>query len=156
MVDAPKKDAEGRTIPHDHAEVLNKHNFIRRISEQFIVTDNDGKGRRLSSATLHPSSIEYDIYEGLSGDLEAFLLADGHDPKAFVTSAAHPGSIKFAVETFRSLGLLVGYDPTTDNQYHGGVWPSADKTARLTPGVKKRLMKLAEWYVEIDGVSLKK
>lgn len=153
MITVPPKDQNGHTIPHDHQEVSGSERFIRRISEQFLVRARDGNGKRLSSATLTPSSPEEDPYCGLSGDLEALIIADNLDPRVYVTTN-NIGAISLAVEDFRNSELLVGYDPLDENKYHGAVWPNEERSAKLTEGKRKKLMRQASWYVSIPGVRI--
>lgn len=149
----PPKDQDGLTIPHDCPEIQNEHRLIRRISEEWIVSDHKGK-KRLSTAALDPSSEDYDKYCGLSVDIEHFILNAGLDPKKFVTTPKFTGAISFSVDSFRSRSFLVGTDPSKDNPYHGAVWQNETQGAKFTRGKKKELLKEAEWLVPLDDVDI--
>lgn len=111
-------------------------------------------GPRLSSAVLEPSSQDVDPYGGLSVDLEALMLTDGVDPAQPVGTAHSVGAIVLAVSAFRSRHFLVGYDPLPENPYHGAVWENAARSAKLTRGTKRALLKEAAWLVALPGVAI--
>ena len=139
-------------MPHDHPDLADDHRVIRRISDEFVVKDEEGHPVRLSTAALDPSSIDIDPYCGLSVDLESLILADGIDPKRHVTTPKFMASIVLAVGSFRSRSFLVGYDPLDDNRNHGGVWQDAPRSSKLTRGVKKALLREPTWLVPVPGI----
>lgn len=98
----------------------------------------DGR-QRVSTAALDPSSKERDQYRGLSIDIESFIVEDGLDPLAFVSTPQFTGAIAFTVNAFRSRSFLVGYDPRAENPYHGAVWEAENSGSRFTRGTKKSL-----------------
>jgi hypothetical protein len=53
---------------------------IRGVSDEFVVRDDQGQPKRLSSAVLDPSTIEVDPYCGLSVDIEQLMIEDGLNP----------------------------------------------------------------------------
>jgi hypothetical protein len=151
-ISPPQRDQASRVIPHCHLGLANDHRVIRRISDEFVVKDNEGHPLRVSTAALEPSSVDVDPYCGLSVDLEPFILADGVDPKRHVTTPKYMASIVLAVGSFRSRNFCVGYDPLDDNPYHGGVWQDAQCNSKLTKGVRKALLCEAQWLVPVPGI----
>lgn len=151
--DQPPKDQNGLTIPHDCQEILLEHRVIRRISQEWIVTDNNG-GRRVSTAAFEPSSKEHDPYCGLSVDIERFIIDDGLDAQTYVSSPQFTGAIAIAVSNFRTRNFLVGYDPSNSNPYHGSVWGDEGRNSRFTRGTKKDFLKESEWFVPMAGVKI--
>ena len=149
----PPKDEKGLTIPHDCHDILPEHRVIRRISPEWIVTSSDGK-RRISTAAFDPSSKERDPYCGLSIDIEHFIVADGLDAQAYVSTPQFTGAIAIEVSKFRTRNFLVGYDPSDDNPYHGAVWADECRGSSFTRGTKKAFLKESEWFVTIDGVEI--
>ena len=144
MPQPPPRNPTGEVIPHDHPEILDGHNVIRRISEKQIVTDAEGH-RRISSIAFKPSS---DANGGMSVDLEHFIESTVRDPRAFVTTPIWFGSVFFQAGTLRGERLQVGYDPIQGNEFHGEVW------GVRTRAQSRRLQELAAWYVEIPDVQI--
>lgn len=144
MPQSPPRDGAGEVTPHDHAEILNHHLVIRRISPKQIVTDAAG-ARRISSIAFKPSS---GPNGGMSIDIEPFISDAGHDPREFVTTPFWTGSLSFVVGELRALRLLVGYDPLPENRFHGEVWGAT------TRGQWRQLQSMAAWYVPIRNVEL--
>ena len=106
---------------HDHEALQPEDVIIRRIAEQQISNYPNGV-RRISSLafkTYHSPS------EGMSVDLERFIREDGMEPRKYVTTPV-VWFLQLRVGGVRD-GLLVGYDPTTDNPYHGQIWNAARK-----------------------------
>lgn len=144
MPQPPPRNGAGEVTPHDHAEILNHHLVIRRVSENHIVEDAVGQ-RRISSMAFKPSS---GVNGGMSIDIEPFIAAAGHDPREFVTTPEWMGSVCLVVGVARAQALLIGYDPLADNDFHGEVWGAK------TRGQWRQLQAIAAWYVEIPGVAL--
>jgi hypothetical protein len=138
----PQRNHAGEVVPHDHAEILDFHLVIRRISSNHIVTDAAGQAR-LSSMAFKPSS---GPNGGMSVDIEPFIAAAGHDPRAFVTTPQWGGSVFFVVREIRARALRVGYDPIPENEFHGEVWG--------TRGQFRQLQAISQWYVQIPDVAL--
>lgn len=142
----PPRDVSGRVVPHDHPEILGADGIIRRVSEQFVVTDKNGC-RRLSSMAVSPSSSANG--GGLSVDLQRQIEEAGLDAKVFVTTPRWIGSIRFTAQQLRDEGFQVGTDPLPpDNPFHGEVW------GNFTQSEKKRLLRSAQWFVALDGVAI--
>ncbi len=140
----PLRDVSGVVVPHDHPEIIATDKVLRRVSpEHHVVVD--GGGQRISTMAFEPSK---DAYRGLSVDLERSILEARLDPKLFVTTPRFVGSVWLAAGAARAEGLSVGYDPLPENPHHGEIWGIASKA------VKRKLLKLAQWYVEIAGVSI--
>lgn len=142
MPQPPQRNDAGEVVPHDHAEILNPHLVIRRISSNHIVTDAAGQ-RRLSSMAFKPSS---GPNGGMSVDVEPFIADAGYDPRVFVTTPRWTGSVSFVVGELRARALRVGYDPIPENEFHGEVWG--------TRGQFRQLQAMSHWYVEIPDVAL--
>lgn len=140
----PPYDADGKVEPHDHDEIGSTHGVIRRVSEQFVVTEADGI-KRLSSMAFQASSGEG---EGMSVDLQGAIEDAGEDPIAHVTSPIWIGSVRFSAQQLREEELQVGFDPIPDNPFHGQVWGNFNKSKR------KRLKSVCEWFVSIPNVEL--
>lgn len=145
LIKPPPYDAEGNVVPHDHPEIKEDWEIIRRISDNQII---DKSGRRVISTIAYKSSSKND---GVSMDIKPLIEADGLDPKEWVTTPRWIGSVLFRVHMFRSLDLMVGHDPITEpeeNPYHGQIW------GKFPRSTIKKLRSLAEWYVEIENVEL--
>ena len=144
MPTQPQLDADGNVVPHDHPDILNTDGTIRRVSQHQVVDDPKAVGgRKLSSMVFNPSSGNNG---GLSVDLMRPIEEDGINPKAHVTSPRWIGSVVLTAQAFRTETLMVGYCPNPDNAYHGEVW------GNFTDGRKKRLLRIAQWFVKIPGV----
>jgi hypothetical protein len=146
----PQRDKEGKTIPHDHAEILDKDFVIRRISERQISTDELTGKRRISSLAFKPSA---GSNASMSVDIEKLIIDAKLDPHTFVSSPRWIGSIRINVGDIRSTKCMVGFDPIeppdpNPNPYHGGVWGNFSKSTQKT------LRKSSSWYVEIPNVSI--
>ena len=141
----PPRDADGNVVPHNHADILDADGIIRRVTMQHVVEDPKAVGgRKLSSILFNPSS---GLNGGLSVDLRRPIEEDGLAPQAFVTTEEFVGSVIMIAQVFRSKALQVGYDPLPTNSYHGEVW------GNFTGGCKRQLLKLADWFVPVNGVS---
>lgn len=141
----PPRDADGNVVPHNHADILDADGIIRRVTMQHVVVDPKAAGgRKLSSILFNPSSGHNG---GLSVDLRRPIEEDGLDPRALITTEEFVGSVIMTARVFRDKTLLVGYDPLPTNSYHGEVW------GNFTGGCRKQLLRLAEWFVAIDGVT---
>ena len=151
-ISSPPRDKAGRVTPHDHPDLVDADRVIRRISHEFIAKDKEGRPLRVSTAAFEPSSIDVDLYCGLSVDLEPFILADGIDPKRHVTTLKLMASIVLPVGSFRSRSFLVGYDPLEDNPYHGDVWQDAQRGSKLTRSVRMALLRESTWLVPVPGI----
>lgn len=141
----PPRDERGDVVPHDHEGILQDDGIIRRIPEQHLVVDDKSGRRRISSMAFKPSSGQNG---GLSVDLQRQIEEAGLDAKDFVTTPRWLGSVRFLAGQLRAEGLMVGFDPTELNPYHGEVWGSSPKSKQ------RRLLFLCEWFVPIDGVSI--
>jgi len=149
---APAKDDQGNVLPHDHPELTNDGRLIRRVPVQWVI--ETPAGRRLSSAVLEPSSKDVDPHCGLSVDLEQLMLAEGVDPLEHVNKSHPAGALAFRVSAFREQYFQVGFDPVPENDYHGGVWQRPPLGAKFTRGMKRKLLRGAEWFIAIEGVSI--
>lgn len=87
----------------------------------------------------------------MSIDIERFIIADGCDPKTWVTTPRWIGSVSFATSFLRGHGFQVGYDPIVEppNPYHGEVWGNFSRSKQTA------LLQNAEWFVEIPDVALR-
>lgn len=151
----PQRDKNGDVVPHDHQEILPEHGIIRRISEQYIVTDDKCLVPRVSSMAFQASS---GLNGGMSVDLQHEIEKAGLDSMRYVTTPFWIGSVRFLASQLRGEGFTVGADPIENkpgskldvepNPYHGEVW------GKFTKGKQNRLIKLCEWFVPIDGVLL--
>lgn len=131
-------------IPHDHEGILPSDGIIRRISREHVVDDPKIQGKRLSSAAFRNST---GLNGGMSIDLQQQIEEAGLDPRTFVMTPTWLGSILFKAGQIRAEGFLIGYDPKTDNPYHGQVWGNFSN-AKI-----KKLRCLCEWFVQIENVS---
>jgi hypothetical protein len=138
----PPEDEHGKVKPHDHAEIGDVDIIIRRISEQQLVTDKNGT-RRISSVAFKAAGSN----AGMSVDIEKLIVEAGKDPKEFVTTPRWTGSVWFAAGQLRKKQLLVGFNPVTNNPFHGEVWGIASRP------IQKAVQECCQWYVEIPGVS---
>lgn len=142
----PPKDHFGYVKPHDHKEIKNDHQIIRKISKYFVVPDRKTGESRISSNAFKPSSGKN---ASLSVELLELILQNEIDAEEFLTTPRWFASLSLKVENVRGLGFQVGYQPTKENSYHGGVW------GHFTKSKQKQLLKSSEWFVKIEGVSLK-
>lgn len=139
----PPHDNDG-VIPHDHEGILPSDGIIRRISLEHVVFDPKISGKRLSSCAFSPSS---EPNGGMSIDLQQQIEEAGIVARTFVTTPTWTGSILFKAGQLRAEGFLVGYDPETDNPYHGQVW------GNFTKAKVRKLRCLCVWFVLIENVS---
>jgi hypothetical protein len=142
-------------LPHDEPAIGNADSIIRRVNPgQHVVFDENIGQNRISSKLFKPSSGENG---GMSVDILALMVADGVDPRRFVTSSTFLGSLVFQAGVARGVGLWIGYDPITgdplieDNPYHGEVW-GHPRPNRFTAAQQTALRKASTWFVELDGV----
>jgi hypothetical protein len=56
-ISPPQRDQASRVIPHCHLGLANDHRVIRRISDEFVVKDNEG----------HPLRVKLDPIGGTTG-----------------------------------------------------------------------------------------
>lgn len=150
MIKAPPRDENGGVTPHDHEEILNSHEVIRRVSEKQLIIDSDG--RKINSSIVFKASETGN--RGMSVDLKNMIESAALDPKKYVTTPRWIGSILLKVSDLRRLGFIVGYDPLEipePNPYHGEVWGTFSKGEN---GTRRKLQDLAVWFVEIDNVSI--
>ena len=147
MLSLPPRNALGHVQPHDHQEIKPTDGVIRRISNHFLIFDANGV-QRVSSMAFSPASEARG--GGLSVDLQNEIESAGWVAAEFVTTPVWIGSVRFTAQKIREEGFQVGFNPLPpDNPFHGEVWGT------FTTGKKKRLQKVAEWFVEIPGVLLK-
>lgn len=140
----PPRDEQGNVTPHDHPGIEPEDGVIRRVSPKLhVVWDPKIGGNRLSSIAFKPSSDS-----GMSVDLERQILDAGLDVHHYVTTPTYTGSLRFQVGALRGKSFQVGFDPTTDNPYHGQVWFARSKAN------EKTLRTLCEWFVKLDGVAI--
>jgi hypothetical protein len=139
----PPRDANGNVLPHDHAEILNQDDIIRRISDQQIV-EVAGR-RRISSIAFQPSDGEN---AGVSIDIPKSIIDAGLDPQTFVTTPRWIGSVIFKADVPRSYRLQVGYDPILGNDHHGELW------GHVTKGTAKNIQRACQWFVQIPDVAI--
>lgn len=139
---APPHDAHGKVMPHDHNDILPADILIRRISEQHI-TGSDGN-RRISSMAFQESSDG----SGMSVDIAKLIEQASLDPRKIVTTDEYFCSVQFTAQKLRGENLQVGYFPLPDNPYHGAVWGITNRGKRI------RLRRLAQWFVEGEGIIL--
>jgi hypothetical protein len=149
VIASPPRDNDGQVIPHDHSEISNNDEVIRRISQQQTVLDKDGQ-RIISSMAYKASSGKNG---GMSVDLKQLIEKDGLDPKDYVTTPRWMGSVLFKVSELRAMEFKVGYNPIEPpspdpNPYHGEVW------GRFSGSQTRRLKTLAVWFVPIPNVNL--
>lgn len=145
MIALPPRDNGGAVVPHDHKEIKDEDEVIRRISEQWVVTD--ANGRRVSS------SMAYHAYKngGMSVDIKKLIENDGKNSQTYVTTPFWTGSVLFKAGDLRDLDYKVGYNPITapqPNPYHGDVWGDFPKSK------VRKLQSLAIWFVPIPGARL--
>ena len=99
----PPLDGNNLVVSHDHAEILNTDDVIRRISRQHVVPDPKVlKGNKVSTMAFQAST---GINGGMSIDLKTRLEVDGLDVVAHVTSPEWIGSVEIGVKFLRGLGL---------------------------------------------------
>lgn len=58
----------------------------------------------------------------MSVDLERLIEEAGLDARVFVVRPPFVGAVRFTAGMLRGGGFHVGYDPLTENPYHGEVW----------------------------------
>ncbi|WP_332855474.1 hypothetical protein [Duganella sp. S19_KUP01_CR8] len=150
MLSLPPRDADGNVTPHDHDGIHDTDGILRKVTEHHLVPDGKG-GRRLSSLLLKISSPT----TGISVDLEQLILDDGLDPQVqiMLPPPAAIGAVRFIARDFRQETLMIGFDPIYDdpirvNPYHGQIWGD------MTQGKIKRLLRQAQWFVEISDVMI--
>ncbi len=137
--------------PYDEDDIGPDGTIIRRINRKYHVIRDDNQGcERVSTKAFAPSSGEN---SGMSVDIEAKIIADGHDPRKYVTTPIFTSSVSFIAGSARALNLWIGYDPLPRNPYHGEVWGNT-RPNRFTRKQKKGLLKASNWYVPLEGVEV--
>ena len=132
----PPRDDDGRVIPHDHDEIEVQDAVVRGVSEEHVVSDGQG-GVRVSSAFISGSSLDRDPTGGMSVDVSKLLAEDNVDVQKRFQNDRFIGAVQLPVEQLRNEQQKVGYDPLSENKYHGGVWGDLKR-----PGArKKRILK---------------
>jgi hypothetical protein len=146
VITLPERDAEGYVIPHNHPDINDNHEVIRRINNLWV------KDGRISSMAYKASSGKNG---GMSIDLKQLIENDGRNAIEFVqtTTPRLAGAVIFKVCDLRNLGFLVGYDPINGpelepNPYHGEVWGNFSK------GQVNNLRSKAKWLLPISGVNV--
>lgn len=129
--------------PHDHPEISDDDDLIRRISEEQLVTV--GGVRRISSLAFQASG---GPNGGMSIDIKKSIEEAGMVAADFVTTPRWTGSVVFKATVPRSRGLLVGYDPLPDNPHHGEIWGQFPKAT------SKAIQRASQWFVEIPNVAV--
>lgn len=138
--------------PYDEDQIKADDIIIRRINPVQHVVWDDNRGRyRVSSKAFTPSSGQN---HGMSVDVEALIVADGHDPKEYVTTPIFTGSVAFSAVAARALDLILGFDPIPENPYHGEVWGNC-RPNRFSKRQKDGLKAASAWYVELEDVDLR-
>lgn len=145
MLTPPPRDEFQNVLPHDHPGIDNADGVIRRISPHHIIFDPKVGGQKISTMVFEPSS---GINGGVSVDLQRQIEEADLVARDYVSEPPWLGSVRFTAGTLRNEGLQVGYDPVPENQHHGEIW------GNFTKGKKKQLLRLATWFVEMEGVSL--
>jgi hypothetical protein len=145
LLSPPPRDETGRVIPHDHPDILPEDWIIRRISDEHIISDENGQ-RRISTVAFRASS---EAGSGMSIDLQRDIEESGKIAVQFVTSPRWIGSVRFTAQQLRGEALMVGYNPLPpENPHHGEVWGQFPRSKQ------KKLRELARWFVPIPGVTL--
>ena len=140
------------TEPYDEQRIGASDSIIRRINrDQHVIWDDNRSCYRIASKAYKPSS---GPHGGMSVDIESLMIADGQDPRVYVTTPVFLGSVSFYAADIRGLQLRVGYDPIPGNPYHGEVWGGFERPNRFTSAQSRGLAAAARWYVEIPGVEL--
>ena len=85
---------------------------------------------------------------GLSVDLQNEIEGAALDAKTYVSTPPWLGAVRFNAGQLREEQLLVGYDPLPSEPHHGEVW------GNFTRSKQKQLLKIGQWFVEIEGASL--
>lgn len=138
--------------PYDEEKISSVDTIIRRINpKQHVVWDSNKECNRVSTKAFSPSSGECG---GMSVDIESLIIENDHDPKEYVTTPIFTGSVSFLASDVRELELRIGYDPISENPYHGEVWGNNQRPNRFSNSQKKKLKAASKWYVELKGVSL--
>jgi hypothetical protein len=132
-------------LPHDHEEIGNEDGIIRRIHPHHVVFDPKIGGHKISTMALNPSS---GPNGGLSVDLQHEIEEAGIAAEQFVMNPPWIAAIQYKAGQLRDEGLKVGSDPLPENPFHGEVWGS------FTRSKQKKLLQLAKWLVELEGVAL--
>lgn len=84
----------------------------------------------------------------MSVDLQRLIVEARIEPRDFVTTPKWTGSVRWTADQVRALALLVGFDPTDDNPFHGQVWGAFTKAQR------RSLQTSATWFVALPDVAI--
>ncbi len=145
MTICPRRDQDGKVVPHDDAAIEPESILIRYIDpENHLVPDENIGGRRVGSNAFHATSKDPDY--GMSVDIGQLLVEANRE----LGSRVKPGfgAVGLRVGDVRTVAALkVGSDPLPENEFHGQVWGVKNK-------VSKRLSRLATWVVSLPGVGL--
>lgn len=141
---------QGDPAPHDHPDLVGGNRIIRRISDDYIVDDDNRGTKRISSALF-----KNDGRQGyLSIDSEVCIVACGREPAEYVVTPRWFGALIISVDSFRSIDpgtepkdcWQIGMAPLSDNGCHAAVW------GKITKGKSNELQRLSDWLVPIPGV----
>lgn len=135
----PPRDASGKVIPHNHAEILDQHHVIRHTTPHDVCRNVDTGSHRLSSGAYSEST-----EGGMSVDIEEWMVADGLDPLAYVTDPGH-GAVRVSVGELRARGFQVGWDPVDANPHHGEVWGISNSKRR------RKIAEIAQTLRKTEG-----
>ena len=145
--------------PYDDPSIKDSDLLIRRVDpEQHLVLDENIGKKRISSKLFSPSSMPP---QGMSVDVERLIKLDYLDPKEFVTTPKHIGSVCFEAQVIRKEGFRVGMNPiinmpkVTDNPYHAEVWGPPARPHHFTKAQKKKLHQACQWFVSIPDVAIR-
>lgn len=87
----------------------------------------------------------------MSVDIKKLIEDAELDPRVFVTNPDYVCSVTLTAGSVREIDLRIGYEPTSDNPYHGEVWgPQGGRSDKFTKAQQRYLRDAAEWFVEPD------
>lgn len=132
-------------MPHNHSDIMNEDNVIRRVRQDHIIDDPKVQGgKRLSTLLIQEST---EPMGGMSVDLHRPIAEAGLEPASFVITEPYVAAITLTAGEYRGYQGSVGYDPLPENPYHGEVW------GKFSKGIKTRILKASQWLVPVEGIA---
>jgi hypothetical protein len=120
----PPRDAAGKTLPHNHDDILDSDHLIRHTKPHDLTQETDTRVWRLGSGAYSESSDG-----GMSVDHEEWMHQEGLTSLHYVKDS-QDGATRLMVGELRALGFQVGWDPLPDNPHHCAVWGISNSRQR--------------------------
>ncbi|SRR6266481_6541901 len=136
----PPRDEQQKVRPHNHADIPDTAHVIRHTVPTDVVPDGSTGLMRIASGAYTEGE-----GGGMSVDIEDWMIAEGLNPLHYVTDPTH-GATRLKVGDLRALGLMVGWDPTSENPHHCAVWG-----IKQSSSFRRKIMRIATTLKKAQG-----